>query len=254
MKKVVICFSIFFPLILLGQEREIDTLKWKASLSVTGFWQAGNVDTWIFRAKADVRYKPLKKWEFQTINSYVYQEFGKEKADEDVLSLNFLRFKSDRRFYPLLLGFVSTNFRREIDLRYLVGAGVNYKVVDSKKYYLEGTLSSEFEQTNFSMDNFNIEAYDGSKEITTIRSTVWLSGKYHLFEKKLILSHQTYFQPSLQENNNFRWSGDISVELPISKYINFKVNYLHTYESIVIEGQKREDQFLTFGVTIKSYE
>jgi hypothetical protein len=35
--------------------------------------------------------------------------------------------------------------------------------------------------------------------------------------------------------------------------MNFKINYLHTFESIVIENQKQEDTYLTFGVTLKNY-
>lgn len=67
------------PISLFSQINESDTLKLKADLSLTGFFQGGNVDTFIFRAKSDFSYKPLKKWVFKTQNSYVYQEFGKKK-------------------------------------------------------------------------------------------------------------------------------------------------------------------------------
>ena len=92
MKKI---FQIIFlfPILLSAQinERESDSLNLKAKLSLTGFWQDGNVETLIFRAKSDLSFKPWKKWVFKTQNSYVYQELGKEKADEDILSLNFLK-------------------------------------------------------------------------------------------------------------------------------------------------------------------
>ncbi|MEQ9301475.1 MAG: DUF481 domain-containing protein [Cyclobacteriaceae bacterium] len=252
MKKLLYYF-LLFPFCLSGQANKSDSLNLKASLALTGFWQSGNVETLIFRAKADVTYKPWKKWVFNTKNSYVYQEFGKEKADEDILSLNFLNFDPERRFSPLLLGFVSSNFRREIDLRYLVGGGVTYQILKKDDNWLKFSLSSEYEQTNFSENNFNLSEYDGSESINTIRGTFWVSGKYHLFEKKLILTHENYFQPSLEDSDNFRWQADIGLELPISKHLNFKINYLHTFESIVIENQNREDTFLTFGITLKSY-
>lgn len=125
MKKIVFIFLIF-PVFLSAQINESDTLKLKASLSLTGFYQGGNVETFIFRAKTDVSFIPWKNWVFKNQNSYVYQAFGKDKADEDILSLNFLYLNPDRKIYPFVLGFVSTNFRREIDLRYLVGAGVTF--------------------------------------------------------------------------------------------------------------------------------
>jgi hypothetical protein len=251
--KKLLYFFLLTPFSLAAQTNESDSLKLKASLALTGFWQSGNVHTLIFRAKADVTYKPWKQWVFNTKNSYLYQEFGKEKADEDILSLNFLNFAPERKLSPLLLGIVTSNFRREIDLRYLIGGGLTYQILKKDDSWLKFSLSSEYEQTNFTEDNFNLPEYDGNRSINTIRSTIWVSGKYYLFDKKLIMSHENYFQPSLENSDNFRWQADIGLELPISKFLNFKINYLHTFESIVIEGQNREDTFLTFGVTLKNY-
>jgi hypothetical protein len=230
-----------------------DSLKIRADLSLTGFWQGGNVETLIFRAKSEISFKPLNHVVYKTRNSYVYQEFGKVKADEDILSLNFLYFNPERKLYPLALAFVSTNFRREIDWRSLFGAGMTYEIFEKDKSYLRASLSSEYEQTRFNETNFNIPEYNGRDYINTWRATLWVSGKYHLFKGKLILSHESYYQPSLEEGNNYRYQGDFGIELPVWKFLNFKINYLHTYESIVIQGQARDDRFLTFGLTLKNY-
>ena len=252
MKKILYSF-LFIPLLLSAQINESDTLKLKASLSLTGFFQGGNVQTFIFRARSDVSFKPSKTLVFKTQNSYVYQEFGKQKADEDILSLNFLYLNPDRKIYPLLLGFVSTNFRRDIDLRSMFGAGVSFQVLDHEKDWLKFSISSEYEQTKFGSTKFNRVAYNGASSINTLRGTIWLSGKYHLFKNKIIISHESYYQPSLQQGNNYRWQAGFGLELPIVKYLNFNINFLHTTESIVIENQKQEDQILSFGFTLKSF-
>ena len=244
---------LFFPFFLSAQINESDTLSVKASLSLTGFYQGGNVETLIFRAKSDFSFKPWKKWVFKNQNSYVYQAFDKDKADEDILSLNFLYLNPERKIYPFVLGFVSTNFRREIDLRSLVGAGATFQIFNKDDSWLKLSLSSEYEQTKFAETNFNYSEYDGNESINTFRGTIWVNGKYQMFKKKVILNHEIYFQPSLEESNNFRWQADVGLELPIWKYLNFKINYRHTFESIVIENQKQKDNMLTFGFTIKSY-
>lgn len=247
-------FLVFLiPVFLSAQINESDSLKIKANLSVTGFWQGGNVETLIFRTKSGITFKPWKKWVVKTQNSYVYQEFGKEKADADFLSLNFLYFNPEKKIYPLVLGFLSTNFRREISSRSLLGAGITWQVYKKNKNWLKLSLSSEYEQTNFKNTDFNLDVYDGNSEINTFRATVWVNGKYHLFKNKVILSHESYIQPSLEARNNYRWQADFGLEFPIWKFLNFKINYLHTFESIVVADQKREDQFLTFGLTLKSY-
>ena len=77
MKKLV--FSLLFlPILLSGQinESKVDSLKFKADLSLTGFWQSGNVETKIFRAKSGLSFIPWKNWVFKTQNSYVFQEAG----------------------------------------------------------------------------------------------------------------------------------------------------------------------------------
>ena len=251
--KKLLYILLFIPMLLTAQINESDTLKVKAKLSLTGFWQSGNVETFIFRARTDVSVVPLKNWVFKTQNSYVYQAFGGDKADEDILSLNFLYLNPKKRFYPLFLGFVSTNFRREIDVRYLFGAGVTYQVINTDKSWLKLSLTSEYEHTNFTKTNFNIIEFNGQETINTMRGTIWLNGKYHLFKKKIIITHETYVQPSLSKKNNYRWQSDVGLELPVWKYLNFKVNYLHTFESLVIANQKQQDKFLTFGFTLKSF-
>ncbi|MFY7741401.1 MAG: DUF481 domain-containing protein [Flavobacterium sp.] len=246
-------FFLSYPLFLTAQINESDTLKIKAGLSLSGLYQGGNVETLIFRAKTDFSCKPWKNWVFKNQNSYVYQAFDNEKADEDILILNFLYLNPDRKVYPFILSFVSTNFRREISLRYLAGAGATFQIFNKKVNWLKLSISSEYEKTNFLSTDFNFSTYDGTKKIQTIRGTIWVNGKYNLFKKKVIFNHEVYFQPSLKQNNNFRWQGDIGIELPIFKLLNFTINYRHTFESIVIVNQKQEDRFLTAGFTLKNY-
>lgn len=251
--KSILYFFLFFPILLSAQLNESDTLQLKAKLALTGFWQTGNVETLIFRAKSELSIHPWKNWVFKTTNSYIYQEFGKQKADEDVLSLNFLYFNPKRSVYPLMLGFISTNHRREIDLRYLLGAGVSFQLLSHKDRWLKCSLTTEYEQTDFARADFNHISYNDNQFIHTFRGTLWVGGKYHLLNRKVIVSHENWFQPSLTQSDNFRWQADIGLEIPLSKFLNFKTNYLHTFESIVIANQKRQDQILSFGLTVKNF-
>jgi hypothetical protein len=245
---------ILLPLLGFGQTPESDTLTLKASASVSGLYQTGNIETLIFRAKTDISYRPWDKWIYNNRTSYLFQEFDKVKADEDIVSLNFLYFDPDRRLYPQLIGIVATNFRRAIDLRYLFGGGLTYRVFHKEKNWLKISVSSEYENTFFSTDSFNLSEYNGSSSIPTLRGTVWLNGRYHFFKEKLVFTHEAYIQPSLEDSKNYRWQADLSLEMPLSKYISFKINYLHTFENIVVANQKRQDRFLTFGFNLKNYQ
>ena len=252
MKNVLILFLIF-PIFISAQINESDSLKIKASLSLTGFWQGGNVETLILRGRSDFSIKPWNKWVYKNTNSYVYQAFDKVKADSDFLSLNFLYFNPEKKFYPQLLGFLSTNFRREIDRRYLVGAGATYQILRDKKHWLKASLTFEYEETKYGNSTFNLAEFNGDPIINTFRSTIWLNGYYELFKKKVVLKHEIYYQPSLEQSNNYRWEAELTAEFPLWKFLSFNINYRHTYESVVIQSQEEEDTFLTFGFTVKSF-
>ena len=152
-----------------------------------------------------------------------------------------------------MLAFISTNFRRKINLRSLIGAGATYQVFKKKGSWLKFSITSEYEQTEFESTLFNRAEFNGSQSIITLRTTLWVNGKYQLFDKKLIINHESYYQPSLERSGNYRWQANVGFEIPLSKRFNFKVNYLHTFESIVIVDQNQQDNMLTFGFTLKNF-
>lgn len=122
----------------------------------------------------------------------------------------------------------------------------------NEKASLKLSLSSEYEYTDFKKTDFNRTQYNGQSSINTFRATLWVNGRYSFFDGNMILTHESYAQPSLEQANNYRWQADLGLEFPISPKVNFKVNYLQTHESIVIGGQKEEDRFLTFGLSLSN--
>jgi hypothetical protein len=246
-------WALFTPTLLHAQLNESDTLKTKADLILSGFNQSGNVDVYIFRVQSEVSLKPVSGMVFKTRNSYIYQEFGNVKADQDILSLNFLYLHPERRVYPLVLGFVSANYRRAIKLRSLAGGGLTFQVLQKATNWLKLSLTAEHEYTEFRKTDFNRREYDGSSTIRTFRGTVWMNGRHELLNKKIVFRHESYYQPSLSKAGNYRGQVDIGLEFPVSKHISLRAGRLQTFESIVIQGQSQSDRIFTFGVTIKNY-
>lgn len=76
-----------------------------------------------------------------------------------------------KKVYPLALGFISTNYRREIEIRYLLGAGASFRAVNNKRNRLEFSITSEFERTRFRSTVFNRTQYNGESYISTVRGT-----------------------------------------------------------------------------------
>jgi hypothetical protein len=244
---------LFSLLIILGlkagaQINESDTLLIQSRFSLTGNWQSGNVEMLVFRGRADISFAPNSHFAFKTQNAYLYQEFFKRKADEDIFSRNFVYFNQTKKLYPFAYTFLTSNFRRKIDFRYFAGLGLGIHLWRKKNHLLKTALSGVYEQSNFTVVNFNKSEYNGQNQINTWRATAWVFGRHFLLNRKLFLHYEAYIQPSLEKNDNFRWQTEIGLDIPIWKGLNFTTNYIYTYESVVAERAKTDDSILTFGL------
>jgi hypothetical protein len=251
MKNLFLFCIIFFPFFTYAQVNESDTLRLQSRISTTGAWQTGNVEIFTLRGKLDFSTAIHQKIVFKSQNSYLYQEFFNRRADEDLFSRNFLYYNPQAKVYPFAIGFIATNFRRQIDLRYFVGAGVTWQVLRQKNHLIKLALSGIYEKTNFTTTTFNKAEYNGQNQITTWRATLWLFGKHSLLNNKLILHYDCYFQPSVSQTDNLRWQAEIGADVPLYKGFSFTTNYIYTNESIVTVKQKIYDNILIFGLSYK---
>lgn len=248
--KKIIWTLLFMPLHLLAQINESDTLRLQTRVNIGGNWQEGNFEIFTLRAKADLSTMLGKgTWVFKTQNNYLYQEVFKTRVDEDIFSRNFLYFKPQSRIYGFAIGFISTNFRRKIDLRYFGGGGATWQIIRTDKNILKIAAGILYEETKFKTDNFNIDFYDGSRFINVLRSSHWLIGKHEMFGGKVILDYYCFIQPSLQRADNYRWQVEASLDFPLSKALKVGVSYIYTYENVIADRLRNFDQFFTYGFT-----
>lgn len=232
-----------------AQINESDTLLMQFATTLTGSAQTGNIEAIALRAKADFIFAPANVWAFKTQNSFRYQEFYGNKADNDLYSRNFFYLWQHRRVYPFAMAFVSTNFRRKIDFRYFAGGGATWQLLRRPGHVLKTALSGVYESTRFAGKAYNYPEYDGSEKIETWRTTFWLFGKHALVNKHLRLYYEAFVQPSLERGNNFRWQTEIGLEWPFWKGLSFTANYVFTHENVVVSNVKQDDRLLTFGVS-----
>ncbi len=245
---ITIC-CLLFSIGLQAQINESDSARFQANLSFTGAWQEGNAEVLIFRNKAATSFRPFNKLVFKTQNTYLYQAFFKRRADEDFFSRNFVYYQPQQKIYPFGLGFLATNFRRQVALRHFWGGGLTWQILRRKKQVLKLAISGAYESTRFTSNRFSDHRFDGKSIITTWRATAWIFGQHQL-GKVMRLHYEGYYQPSLELSDNHRWQIDMGLDIPLWKFLDFRINYLHTYEQVVIVGTKQEDHILTFGIRL----
>ncbi len=231
-----------------AQLNEADTIKFQLRSSITGNYQQGNVAFLSVRGKLDFSFVPNKKWAIKSQNSSLYQAFFNRKADNDVFSRNYLYYNTQQRLYPFGIAYVSTNFRRKINLRYFTGGGITYKVLDTDKSDLKISASAVYENTKFADNVFNFSTYNGMENIHVWRATLYFAGWTYLLQNRIRLYYDGFWQPALSDKNNYRTQIDLGIEFPVWKGLSFNVFYTSLFENVVVSGIKQDDKILTFGL------
>lgn len=169
--------------------------------------------------------------------------YGKQNgilAERDSYGDLFVDVFKKRRTYLFGLGILENSNLRRIDLRKMAGAGLGFRVLNTKTNYLTLTNAIVYESTNFRE----------KATVTTARNSFRVKGKHAFLQDKIRLNHITFMQPSLSDMRNLRWNTIVSVELPLNKYVTLRTSFENFYESVVETSRKRNDSRLTFGVAI----
>jgi len=233
----------------MSQINESDTLNFQLRGSLSGNYQRGNVNVFTLRTKLDFSKKLLSNFVFKSQNNSLYQEFSQKKADNDIFSRNYLYFKPENKFYPFAIAYISTNYRRKIDFRYFAGAGLTYQLIANKKNTLKLSESIVYEETKFNTTSFNFPEYNGDNTINVWRNTLYLAGWHKLFDGKIKLFYDGYYQPAFSKMENFRTQFDIGIEIPIWKGLAFTSLFTQTRENVVSLTNRQIDENLTFGLS-----
>ncbi|MCR9013936.1 DUF481 domain-containing protein [Aquiflexum gelatinilyticum] len=232
-----------------AQLDESDSAKNQVRLVLNGNRQKGNVNIAMVRGRMDFLFRINPDFIFKTQNSLLYQEFFEKKADRDIFSRNYLYFKPQNRFYPYAIGYVSTNFRRRIDHRYFAGIGVTWQMILTGLHSVKLSTNTIYESTVFDSQVFNFPEFDGKDNIRLWRQSIYLRGIHRIFEKKLTVFYDAFWQPHLLRTKNFRYQANIGLDFPVWKGFNLNVNYLLGFENVVAEKVLQRDSIFSFGLS-----
>ena len=232
----------------MAQINESDTSRFQMRISLTGIYQNGNVEVTTIRSKADLLYAPAPNIVFKSQNVSLYQAFYSKKADNDVFSRNYLYFQPHNKIYPFAIGYVSSNYRRKIDIRYFAGVGATLQIKNTRAHVIKVSACAVYEATRFNSTVYNLSEYNGIDKITLWRGTAYLGGWSYLLGGHMRLYYDAYWQPAFGNNRNYRSQFDIGADFPVWKGFSFNVLYTFMHENVVVEKIRKDDRILTFGL------
>ena len=237
----------------MAQLTESDTLRFGYKASVNGSWITGNVERLIINNNLDVSHVG-KRIGLKTSNTYTYGTIFKRETENDFFSRNFIYLHPDKKFYPYLMVWLQNSKRQQIEFRSQVGVGVTYSLLHTPRQLLKisGTISTEetrYNGTSFFILPENLEI----NEVNNWRGTLRLLGQHRLSNRKLKLSYETWYQPAFDDAENWRYYINAALDIPLSQHISFRSAILYTHDNIVLSNIKRDDKFVTFGLSFGNY-
>ncbi|MBL7746929.1 MAG: DUF481 domain-containing protein, partial [Chitinophagaceae bacterium] len=237
----------------IAQLNESDTVQFQLRATLTGNYQQGNVNILTVRSRLDLTYAPVRNIVFKSQNSSLYQSFSSIRADNDIFSRNYFYYQPQKRLYPFGIFYLSANYRRKINARLFGGAGATFQLLNKPSHILKVSASAVYETSRFKGTVYNLSEYDGSNFIKLWRGTLYMAGWNYLFDKKLRLYYDAYWQPAFNNCRNYRAQADLGIELPVWKGLVITALYSYTHEKVVVAPVKQDDKILTFGIgyTIK---
>jgi len=239
---------LLFRGITFSQLNESDTTRFQFRVGSSGIWQKGNVEILVIRSRFELVSNGKKNLVFKSQTNHLYQEFGNKKADNDVYVRSFLYFKPKSQYYPFVMTFIQSNFRRNIAYRWFVGAGGTFQALRKTHTNLKISASLVKEDTRFRKDIFNQSHYDGNKNISVWRGTIYFASIHKLLENKMKIYYNGNWQPAFDKVPNNRAQLDMGLEISVWKGLNLQFEYLVNYEQVVAEKVKEVDRILTFGI------
>jgi hypothetical protein len=169
--------------------------------------------------------------------------YGKQNgilAERDTYVDLFVDVFKKRKTYVFGLAALETSNLRRIDLRQMAGAGIGYRVIQTRAHDLSLTDALLYESTNF----FE------KATVSTIRNSFRIKGKHSFLSDKFRFNHLTFIQPALNDLSNLRWNTILSAELPLNKWVTLRTSFENSFESVVEAGRKRNDSRITFGISV----
>jgi hypothetical protein len=234
-----------------AQINESDTSKLQLQWISGGSYQKGNVELLRIVNQLDLSFKVTPAFVFKTQNNHLYQEILNRKADNDLMSKNYLYYNPQKKLYPYVISFIASNFRRDIDLRVFSGLGLTYQLLRKSPHTVKLSANLLYEKSSYAKNIFNYAEFDGSNKIEAAWSTVYLSGFHYFNESSLQIIYEIYFQQSLEDQINHRFHILTGMDLKVKQGLSIQSRIIYSQESVVAFTNKQEDFLWTWGLNFK---
>jgi len=233
---------LFLGLILFGtkpahaqnqQQRDTTLIVYNAQL--TGAYSQGGVNRTLLSTTQALTFTRGKHYGLPLNGSFIY---GRQNGllNERELLLNATPYYYKKRFRAYAIGGFERSNLRGITSRVQLGAGPGWA-------FYSDTLGREVSVSNLIIWE-KTSFLDGTRT-TKLRNSTRLKVAYSI--KILTLSSTTFYQPSLTNFNNYRFSNVSTAALKLTNKLALNLSYNYTHESQFSDGKVPDNTNITIG-------
>ncbi len=137
---------------------------------------------------------------------------------------------------------------RQLPSRYQTGLGINLKLIDQKTNDLNLGLNGVYDRTRYEGVTFVNDAVETTNTRTIYGPLVQLSGRHELSEGRILLTYDVSALLAVNKRNDYRFNTIGALVFPVIKGIDLRATMIYSYESVILQGTKPSDLFITFGL------
>jgi hypothetical protein len=216
-----------------------DNTEVRCRVSADGYYLNGNIKRWYANTRLTTTFSSNTIM-FTVTPSLLYGQSGKIITDRHMLTTASLHIFPRNLFFWYGVATYDFSRRNKIESRWQSGAGIGINTVQEPQHGISVTQALVYENTHFNVVEGN----------ETVRMSWRLKGFHELFERSVIVNHETYFQPSVEQFTDLRWRTTVSLDFPVTRALSFRTAVDNNHESVVLTGRKKDDIRWTFGVAV----
>lgn len=206
-------------------------------ISVSAEKKEGNTDVEKYSGGFSFGSQPSKKHQHIFLINTTY---GESQGVTDVNN-SFAHYRYQYKFdgldWELFTQFEQDEFT-QIKLRALLGTGLRIKLYDKENLSFHNGYGIFYEHTDYSKSSVQSTENFG-------RANIYLSMNY-TFDTKSIFSLTGYFQPKVDEMDDYHTLVDASLSMPINTWSSLSLVYQLQHDNMPPEGVKKSDhKYLT---------
>ena len=230
--------------------KKADTTRLRGNVSATGLIQSGNENRFVASLLSELNIGN-KKYMVLPITSIAYSTKPHAQVEGEYLENVIIRYHQQHLFYPAIGLSFEKSFLRKIDYRYSAGLTIVANLMNKSNQSIKLGVGYNHEFTQYILDAFK-PPIDGNLYYSRNLNQVYvrLKGVNHFFKNSLVFSYDFFYQPNLQNLNDYRWTLISNLDFPLNKNLSFRISDISSYENFVATKVSRENFRLTYGINL----